>query len=128
MTRFGLFRRGGIHPTTPVNTTEQDNYRTMYLVEFDDMTTGMMHLCSTLSTLDIKLISIVNRPVYQSQSANRYAYFIEIEGTITDESIKYLHKLLTGRRLPLQSRKARRMGSYIDLSITKIFPLQTMVA
>jgi len=104
-TRFAIFQMGN-----PLQNF--DNYKTMFLVEVDNLTNGLFQIINLINSLSINISSISHYPVPDKNSRWGYAFFIEVNGYILNKSIKVLHKVLTKKRLESQSRKARLIGSY----------------
>jgi len=89
-------------------------YRSMYLIEFHDLTYGLHELTSLLYSQGVTMTSITYHPIYTETPPMHYAYFIEIEGVkFFDKRVAGIHKALVNRHLPSQSRRARWVGSYL---------------
>ena len=104
-TRFAIFQMGNFNQNL-------DNYKTMFLIEVENLTDGLFQIINLINTLSINISSISHYPISNRDNLWRYAFFIEVNGSILSKSVKILHKILTKKRLNSQSRKARLIGSY----------------
>ena len=89
-----------------------DNYKTMFLIEVKNKSGALIQLLNLIHGLSINITSLTSHPVYREKGAWEYAFFLEVEGHVSSEPLKILHKVLSGKRLNGQSRRGRWLGSY----------------
>lgn len=104
-TRFAIFQVGS--PESKIL-----DYKTMFLIEVKNIAGGLAQILNLIGSLSINVSSLVPHSVYRENGAWEYAFFIEVEGHVSSEPLKILHKVLSGKRLSSQSRKGRWIGSY----------------
>jgi prephenate dehydratase len=106
-TRFAILQIG--RPKQEI----QEYNKTMFLLEVKNMTGGLAQILNLIGSLSINISSLTPHSIYRENGSWEYAFFLEVEGHISNGSLKILHKILSGKRLSHQSRKARWIGSYL---------------
>ncbi|RUM73351.1 MAG: hypothetical protein DSZ11_06110 [Sulfurovum sp.] len=104
-TRFAIFQVGSPKP-------RMLDYKTMFLIEVENIAGGLAQILNLIGSLSINVSSLVPHSIYRENGSWEYAFFLEVEGHVSSEPLKILHKILSGKRLSCQTRKGRWVGSY----------------